>query len=60
MDSGRGKEGEWGSDGRVKRCWRGGQHRRGGIEIRGQNEDRAWTRLSAGQKERQVEVKVEA
>ena len=33
---------------------------KGRIEIRSQNEDRTWTKLSAGQKERQVEVKVEA
>ena len=57
VDSGSGKEEEWGADGRVKRCWREGQHRRGrdGIEIRRQNEDRAWTKLSAGRKERQVQ-----
>ena len=28
MDIERGKEEEWGVDGRVRRCWRGGQHRR--------------------------------
>ena len=32
----------------------------GGIETRRQNEDRTWTKLSAGRKERQVEVKVGA
>ena len=60
MDSGRGKEEEWGTDGRVKRCWRGGQHRRGGIEIRSQKEGRTWTKLSVGLKEKQLEVKVDA
>ena len=60
MDIERGKEEEWGADGGVRRCWRGGQHIRGRIEIGSQNEDRTWTKLSAGRKERQAEVKVDA
>ena len=55
----RGKEEEWGTDGRVKR-WREGSTDGGGIETRSQNEDGTWTKMCDGRKERQVEVKVYA
>ena len=51
VDSGRGKKEAYGGDGRIGR-WRAGQHRRGGAEIRSQNEDRTWAQLSAGLHER--------
>ena len=60
VDIGRGKEEEYEEDGRVGRCWRAGQHRRGGAEVRSQNEVITGAELSAGQHERQVEVKVDA
>ena len=60
MDSGKGNEEEYGTDGRIGGCWRAVQHRRGAAEIRCQNKDRIGAELSAGPYERQAEVKVDA
>ena len=60
MDSGRGKDEEWGADGRDGDVGEQGSIYRCSAEIRSQNKDRAGAELSAWRHERQVDVKVAA